>query len=91
MGVFPVPQAVDTHLSLTYQQVAITLVYRHFQLSITTSYRHSLGRFLPIFAGSPMSYNGNAAGYQLTGSGYGFALFLQFMHLVGFRCEVALR
>jgi hypothetical protein len=29
MGVFPVPQAVDTHLSLTYQQVAITLGYRH--------------------------------------------------------------
>src|SRR5215216_6252982 len=26
-------------------------------LSITTSYRHSLRRFLPVFAGAPMSYN----------------------------------
>jgi hypothetical protein len=32
-------------------------------LSITTSYRHSLRRFLPVFAGAPLSYNRNAAGY----------------------------
>ena len=34
-------------------------------LSITTYYRHSLRRNVPVFAGAPMSYNGNAAGYRL--------------------------
>src|SRR4029434_3277693 len=45
----------------------LTLPYPSFSplhLSITTYYRHSLRRFLPVFAGAPMSYNGNAAGYR---------------------------
>src|SRR5262249_35026473 len=34
------------------------------QLSITTDYRQSLWRNVPIFKGAAMSYNGNAAGYR---------------------------
>ena len=35
-----------------------------FLMSITTYYRHSLRRNVPIFAGVHMSYNGNSASYR---------------------------
>jgi hypothetical protein len=41
-------------------------------LSITTSYRHSLRRFLPVFAGAPMSYNPTATLLEHTLLAQGF-------------------
>src|SRR4029434_8032090 len=45
-------------------ELPINRFYRHSHMSITTYYRHSLRRNMPIFAGCPMSYNGNTAGYR---------------------------
>jgi hypothetical protein len=45
-------------------------------LSITTSYRHSLRRFLPVFAGAPMSYNPSMWPLLSSPFEYFFCLFL---------------